>query len=47
MPFMLTARCVREPATVLPKLIVATESGELDALINTMMKAKQPVVARR
>ena len=38
---------VRELATVLPKLIAATEAGELDAHINAVMKVKQPVVAKR
>ena len=38
---------VRELATVLPKLIAATEAGELDAHINAVMKLKQPVVAKR
>ena len=32
---------------VLPKLIAATEAGELDAHINAVMKVKQPVVAKR
>ena len=38
---------VSELATVLPKLIAATEAGELDAHINAVMKVKQPVVAKR
>ena len=39
---------VRELATVLPKLIAATEAGELDTLINAVMKVKQqPFVAKR
>jgi hypothetical protein len=38
---------VKELATVLPKLIAATEAGELDAHISAVMKVKQPVVAKR
>ena len=38
---------VKELATVLPKLIAATEAGELDTHINAVTKAKQPVVAKR
>ncbi len=38
---------VRELATVLPKLIAATEAGELDAHINAVTKAKQPTVMKR
>ncbi len=38
---------VRELATVLPKLIAATEAGELDAHINAATKAKQPMVMKR
>lgn len=38
---------VKELAAVLPKLIAATEAGELDAHINAVTKAKQPVVAKR
>ena len=38
---------VRELATVLPKLIAATEAGELDGHINAVTKAKQPTVMRR
>ncbi len=34
---------VRELATVLPKLIAATEAGELDTHINAVMKVKQPI----
>jgi len=37
---------VRELATVLPKLIAATEAGELDAHINALTKAKQPTVTK-
>jgi len=37
---------VRELTTVLPKPIVATEAGELDAQINAITKAK-PIVAKR
>ena len=32
---------------MLPKLISTTEAGELDTHINTVMKVKQPVVAKR
>jgi len=32
---------------VLPKLLAATEAGELDGHINAPMKGKQPVVAKR
>ena len=38
---------VRELATVLPKLIAATEAGELDTHINAVMKVKQPTVMKR
>jgi len=38
---------VRELATVLPKLIAATEVGELDGHISAVTKSKQPVVLRR
>ena len=38
---------VKALAAVLPKLIAATEAGELDAHINAVTKAKQPVVAKR
>lgn len=38
---------VRELVTVLPKLIAATEAGELDAHINAVTKAKQPTVVKR
>ncbi len=38
---------VGELATVLPKLIAATEAGELDGHINAVTKAKQPVVMKR
>ena len=38
---------VRELATVLPKLIAATEAGELDMHINAVTKMKQPVVTKR
>ena len=38
---------VRELATVLPKLIAATEAGELDGHINALTKAKQPTVMKR
>ena len=38
---------VQELATVLPKLIAATEAGELDGHINAVTKAKQPVVMKR
>ena len=38
---------VRELATVLPKLIAATEAGELDGHINAVTKAKQPTVMKR
>ncbi len=38
---------VRDLATVLPKLIAATEAGELDGHINAVTKAKQPVVMKR
>ena len=38
---------VKELAAVLPKLIAATEAGELDTHINAVMKVKQPVVAKR
>ena len=38
---------VRELATVLPKLIAATEAGELDGHINAVTKARQPVVMKR
>jgi hypothetical protein len=37
----------KELAAVLPKLIVATEVGELDGHINAVREAKQPVVAKR
>ena len=36
-----------ELVSVLPKLIAATEAGELDGHINAVTKAKQPVVAKR
>jgi hypothetical protein len=38
---------IKELAAVLPKLIAATEAGELDGHINAVTKAKQPVVAKR
>jgi len=38
---------VKELAAVLPKLIAATEAGELDGHINAVTKVKQPVVAKR
>ena len=38
---------VRELATVLPKLIAATEAGELDGHINAVTKSKQPTVMKR
>lgn len=38
---------VKELAVVLPKLIAATEAGELDGHINAVSKAKQPVVMKR
>lgn len=38
---------VRELAAVLPKLIAATEAGELDGHINAVTKAKQPVLMKR
>jgi hypothetical protein len=38
---------VKELAAVLPKLIAATEAGELDTHINAVTKAKQPVVVKR
>lgn len=37
----------RELATVLPKLIEATEAGELDGHINAVTKAKRPTVIKR
>jgi hypothetical protein len=36
-----------EPFDRPPKLIAATEAGELDGHINAVTKAKQPVVMRR
>lgn len=38
---------LKELATVLPKLIAATEAGELDGHINAVTKAKQPTVMKR
>ena len=38
---------VAELIDVLPKLISATEAGELDAQINAITKVKQPVVMKR
>ena len=38
---------VHELVVVLPKLIAATEAGELDGHIAAMTKAKQPVVVKR
>jgi hypothetical protein len=38
---------IKQLAAVLPKLIAATEAGELDAHINAVTKAKQPVVTKR
>ncbi len=38
---------VRELVTVLPKLIAATEAGELDGHINAVTKAKLPTVMKR
>ncbi len=38
---------VRELATVLPKLIAATEAGELGGHIYMMTKPKQPVAMKR
>ncbi len=37
---------VHELATVLPKLIAATDAGELDAHINAATKSKQPTVMK-
>jgi hypothetical protein len=38
---------VAELTEVLPKLIAATEAGELDTQINAITKVKQPVVMKR